>query len=395
MSANEPFPTASYRIAVLDDNPASRLLVERILRRHLGCQVELCDSPEMLHARCGETPPDLFLIDIVLGDRSGIDVCRELKSSPKTRDVPVIFFSTYDQPRTRIEALRAGGVDYIDKPFYPEEFLQRVRGCIERFRHQRTLEIQTQEQQALLRVLCHDLRNSVGAALGVLQLMQDPPPGSDHQDHVKISLGAVRSALDLIGHVAEYRTLLDESRPFKLEPVLVSEACAESLNVLGTFAADKGIHLRVDVPESLGLVTNRVVLVHNILNNLVSNAVKFSRAGDTVWISAALAAGPEGPECVLIIRDEGIGIPPSILQKLGGRQPVCSRPGTAQETGTGLGLNLVHLYTQRCGGRVSIESQVAVPARPELKSGTCVTVRLPLQPAVATPLVSTEIKPAA
>jgi len=385
MSTSAVPPATPFRIAVLDDNVTSRQLVERILKRHLGCQVDLCESPEELHARCAESPPDLFLLDILLGDKSGVDVCRELKASPRTRDVPVIFFSTYDQPRTRIEALRAGGVDYIDKPFYPEEFLQRVRGCVERFRHQKLLEAQTQEQQALLRVLCHDLRNSVGATLSVLQLLQDARDESERHDFIRISLGAVRSALDLIGHVAEYRSLLDETRPFKLEPVGVAEACAESVNVLGTFAATKGITLRIDAPDSLVLVTNRVVLVHNILNNLVNNAVKFSRAGDTVWISAELAAGPAGPECVLTVRDEGIGIPPSILQKLGSRQPVCSRPGTAQEPGTGLGLNLVHLYTQRCGGRVQIESDVASPGPPAAKSGTRVTVRLPLQPAAAAP----------
>lgn len=372
-------PPESFRIAVLDDNATSRVLIERILRRHFGCQVRTFGEPEELWAACSENPPDLFLIDIVLGDKNGIDVCRDLKASPITREVPVIFFSEYGQPRTRIEALRAGGVDYLDKPFFPEEFLQRVRGSVERFRHQKMLETQTKEQQALLQVLCHDLRNSVGATVSILQMIQEAGGARERDDYVDLSIRAARSALDLIAHVAEYRSLLDESRPFKLEPVDVPDACAESVNVLGTAAGAKGIRLRVEVPPGLLVTTNRVVLVHNILNNLVSNAVKFSLPGSTVWISARADDTPDSNDCIFTVRDEGIGIPPATLEKLLRHEPVGSRPGTAREPGTGLGLNLVDLYARRCGGRLFIASQTLDPARPDLRPGTTVTVRLPLK----------------
>jgi signal transduction histidine kinase len=374
------FSPDTFQIAVLDDNPGSRLLIERILVRNFGCRVRTAGSFEEIRDACAGDAPDLFLLDIVLGEKNGIDACRELKSHPPLRDVPVIFFSEHGRPQTRIEALRAGGLDYIDKPFYPEEFLQRVRNCVERFRHQKLLEAQADEQQALLRVLCHDLRNSVGATLAALSLYEGPAPAAERDECVGIGLTATRSALDLIAHVAEYRSLLDESRPFKLEPVDLAEACAESLRVLGPFASTKDVRLLNTIPPGLLLVTNRVVLVHNILNNLVNNAVKFSRPGDHVRVSAAIEDGPGGPECVIDVLDEGIGIPPSILEKLLKHQPVPSRPGTARETGTGLGMTLVALYVQRCGGRVAIESHVARAASPAERSGTRVELRFPLPP---------------
>lgn len=373
--------TASFRIALLDDNPTSRMLVERILERHFGCRLFSCATPEELLGHAVETPPDLFLLDIMLGPLNGIDVCRALKDSPALRAIPVILFSAFDKPGLRLEALRAGAIDYLDKPFYPEEFIQRVRGCIERFRHQRILEAQAQEQEALLRVLCHDLRNSVGAAHTLLRSLAGARSERERTDFLDLSLSATQSALDLIGHVAEYRTLLDESRPFKVEPVNVARACEESVGVLGPSASAKGVKLLVDVPRELVLAANRVVLVHNILNNLVNNAIKFSRPGDRVWLTASAQPAASGLECVITVRDEGIGMPPAILGKLLKRKPVVSRPGTAQELGTGMGITLVDLYVRRCGGSVAIESEVAAAGAPHSASGTRVTLRFPLQAA--------------
>lgn len=375
--------TASFRIALLDDNPVSRQLVERILERHFGCQLFGCATPGELFAHAADNPPDLFLLDIMLGALNGIDVCRALKDTPSLRAIPVILFSAFDKPGLRLEALRSGAVDYLDKPFYPEEFIQRVRGCVERFRHQRLLEAQTQEQEALLRVLCHDLRNSVGAAHTLLRSFSAAGSEREQRDYLELSLSATQSALDLIAHVAEYRTLLDESRPFKVEPVNVARACEESVGVLGPAASAKGVKLLVDVPRELVLPSNRVVLVHNILNNLVNNSIKFSRPGDRVWLTATAEASSAGSglECVITVRDEGIGIPPVILEKLLKRTPVVSRPGTAQEPGTGMGITLVDLYTRRCGGTVAIDSTVSIPGPSPTPSGTRVTLRFPLQAA--------------
>jgi two-component system, sensor histidine kinase and response regulator len=371
--------TAAFRIALLDDNPVSRQLVARILERHFGCRLFSCSTPEELLLHATETPPDLFLVDIMLGTLNGIEVCRKLKATAELRSIPVILFSSLDKPGLRLEALRAGAIDYLDKPFYPEEFIQRVRGCVERFRHQRILEAQTQEQEALLRVLCHDLRNSVGAAHTLLGELSEAGSQEEQRDLLDLSRSATQSALDLIGHVAEYRTLLDESRPFKIEQVNIARACEESTGVLGPAASAKGVKLLVEVPRELELAANRVVLVHNILNNLVNNAIKFSRPGDRVWITAATQPADSGLECVITVRDEGIGIPPSILDKLLKRKPVASRPGTAQESGTGMGITLVDLYARRCGGSVAIESTVAIPGAVPSASGTRVTLRFPLQ----------------
>lgn len=359
---------APARIVVLDDNQITRLLVRRLLEVNLNCHVTLhATATELLAV---PEPPDLYLLDIVLHEECGLDVCRQLKLDPVRRDAPVIFFSEHALPQTRLDSLRVGGVDYIDKPFYPSEFVQRVRGALERSRRQRELEARTAEQHALLRVLCHDLRNSVGSAHALLTHFGPDSGAGDIAPYHELARQAAHSALELIAHVAEYRSLLDEARPLRLERVPAADAIAESVRLLEPSARQKGITLEIAVEPTLALRVNRVVLVHNILNNLLSNAIKFSHAGALVRVEGELVDVPGDADqpsrrlARLRVRDTGIGMPANLIALLDHPGPVPSRPGTAREPGSGLGLQLVRLYVARCEGSMHIESSPSAPGTP-------------------------------
>ena len=376
MSAGQKVP-ATVRVALVEDTSTTRLIVERLLKRNLKCEVASYASADELLSDTTSRLPDLFLLDVVLGDRSGIELCRELKARPATREIPVVFLSQHHQPETRIDALRAGGVDYVDKPFYPEEFLQRVRGCIERFQRQKELESQAQEQMALLRVLCHDLRNSVGASMSMLEQLADPGSADERESMLDICQHATRSALDLIAHVGEYRSLLDENRMLKTELLNLRNTCGEAINIIRPMAAAKQIALVLECDPQLTLRINRVVLVHNVLVNLLTNAIKFSRPNSRIWVEAKISDEGRPARCSIVVRDEGIGIPPQILESLLKKKLVTSRPGTSREQGSGIGMTLVQRYVERCGGTVAIESVTDESATPDAKAGTTIHLHFP------------------
>ena len=93
-----------------------------------------------------------------------MEPCRCLKEHPHTQDVPIILLSEYNDPAKRVAALEAGGVDYLDKPFYPKELVARAKTRIETHRLRLEILSQIAEQKALLQVLCHDLVNPVFTA---------------------------------------------------------------------------------------------------------------------------------------------------------------------------------------------------------------------------------------
>lgn len=117
---------AAPGILIVDDNPLNRDLVERILRAE-GFQTVAAGDGEEAVSVLGSTPVDLILLDVLLPGRTGFELCADFKRDRTLRDIPVIFLSSLDDPRCRLQGLHAGGVDYISKPFYAEEVLARVR----------------------------------------------------------------------------------------------------------------------------------------------------------------------------------------------------------------------------------------------------------------------------
>ena len=153
-------------ILVVDKQPISRELVRRILAAE-GFRTLLAEDGDQA-LRQLSAPVDLVLLDAILPDQSGFQVCARLKADRRLGDIPVIFFSALDDPAHRLQGLRAGGVDYISKPFHAEEVLARVRIHL-RTRH--AMQCMARQQQALLA----ELRDAQRA---ILVLPEDLPQAS-------------------------------------------------------------------------------------------------------------------------------------------------------------------------------------------------------------------------
>ena len=112
-------------ILIVDDTPANLRLLSKMLSEQ-GYQVRpVPDGPLALAAVRAE-PPDLILLDIMMPEMSGYEVCEHLKADAQTRDIPIIFISALDATQDKIKAFTVGGVDYVTKPFQFEEVLARV-----------------------------------------------------------------------------------------------------------------------------------------------------------------------------------------------------------------------------------------------------------------------------
>src|SRR5450432_3224692 len=112
-------------IMIVDDNPANLKLLEDILRQH-GYEVRSFPRGRLALAAADQEPPDLILLDINMPEMNGYEVCRQLKSSPRVADLPVIFLSALNAVEYKVKGFSSGGVDYISKPFQFEEVQARV-----------------------------------------------------------------------------------------------------------------------------------------------------------------------------------------------------------------------------------------------------------------------------
>lgn len=134
-------------IVIVDDLPDNLRLLSGILKEK-GYRVRPSPSGKRALVTIAKEPPDLILLDIMMPEMDGYEVCRQLKENDQTADIPVIFLSALNEVFDKVKAFRAGGVDYIAKPFQVEEVLARVNAHLTIRNQQKALAHQNKELKA-------------------------------------------------------------------------------------------------------------------------------------------------------------------------------------------------------------------------------------------------------
>lgn len=151
---NTPTPPAS--VMVVDDTPANLKLLDALLRQQ-GHQVRLFPRGSLALKAAATNPPDLILLDIMMPEMDGFEVCRRLKALPGLAEVPVIFISALAETDSKVRAFAEGGVDYVTKPFQEAEVLARVGAHLALHAMRRAQARQQAELERLVRERTADL----------------------------------------------------------------------------------------------------------------------------------------------------------------------------------------------------------------------------------------------
>ncbi|RMH61585.1 MAG: response regulator [Zetaproteobacteria bacterium] len=120
------------KVLVVDDHPSNRLLLEGLLQRIPGVEVETADSGEAALARAPQWQPDLILLDVLMPRVSGFDVLRRLKADAATASIPVIMVTALDDRDSRTLAIEGGARDVLVKPVDADTLIERVRHVLGR-----------------------------------------------------------------------------------------------------------------------------------------------------------------------------------------------------------------------------------------------------------------------
>ncbi len=120
------------QILIADEDKAMQQMVEQVLTQegHTILTAQTTDDALKVIRR---TSPDMFLIDLSLPKSGGVELCRKLRANPETSDSPIIFLTSQNSVYSLVEALEAGGDDYIRKPFAMRELSARIRAHLRRY----------------------------------------------------------------------------------------------------------------------------------------------------------------------------------------------------------------------------------------------------------------------
>ncbi|MFM2313985.1 MAG: hypothetical protein RLZZ04_3261 [Cyanobacteriota bacterium] len=183
-------------ILIVDDTPQNLHLLVDILTKY-DYKVRPVPNGKLALSAAEINPPDLILLDIMMPDLNGYEVCRQLKANPQTKDIPVIFISAGNEAVDKVKAFAIGGADYICKPFQMHEVLMRIKN---------QLMVKSLQQQ--LRTQNEQLKQTI------MQLKESQKKEFESQKHLALSKITSGISQQVNYPLAEINHTLDEIRQF-------------------------------------------------------------------------------------------------------------------------------------------------------------------------------------
>jgi len=292
---------------------------------------------------------DLILLDVMMPGMDGFQVCEQLKNDPHTKDIPIIFLTAKTETEDIIAGFEAGGIDYLTKPFNPYELLARVNTQILVKQQKDLIVKQNREQKEMLHILCHDLGNHFGIIVFALELLKINSEKSEN--YISKIKNATSHGIDIIDLVREMR--MAEEKHIQLSSVNLRTMVSESVTLLIDRFERKKVHINVDIDDSIYIIAEKRSLVNSVINNILTNAHKFSFEDSSIDISATRV----GDQVVMKIEDHGVGIPEKIMGHLFDFNESISQTGTNGETGTGFSMSLIKSFIEHYGGKIEVSSR--------------------------------------
>jgi len=210
-------------------------------------------------------------------------------------------------------------------------------------------------------IIAHDLRNPYSSILGFSELLYedlDDMSKDEIRDLIKIIHNSAKNSLNLLENLLAWSRLETGRIPFDLSKVVLTDIIDEVIDVLFSLAYRKKIEIANTVEPDISLFADKNMMTI-ILNNLIMNAIKYTPIGGKISIyTGELFVQPGTSKEFITIRvaDTGIGMDPSVIDKLFTLNKPQSSPGTENEQGTGLGLLLSREMVEKHGGSIAVES---------------------------------------
>jgi CheY-like chemotaxis protein len=289
MSNERPHQQAS--ILVVDDVPENIDVVSGILRDEYKVRAAT-SGVRCIKIAESDTPPDLILLDIMMPEMDGLEVCRYLQSEEKTRDIPIIFITAKNEVDDVVNGLKIGAVDYVTKPVEPSILKARVKTHVrlkqvnEQLRKDIALALENaQLREDVERITQHDLKNPLGIIMGFSEMMKDD---AELSEDIRESAGYMEEAaykmLSMINSSLDLYKMEKGTYSYQPEKIDIVKVIKRVFLELESVAMARGVILELEAQNSKYTVIAEELLCHSLMANLIRNAIEASSKDDVVKI---------------------------------------------------------------------------------------------------------------
>ena len=359
-------------ILIVDDTPTNVQVLAEILRADYRIKVA-GSGKAAFEVIAGHGTPDLILLDVMMPELDGYEVCRRLKADSRTRDIPVIFVTARDAEDDEAAGLAAGAIDYLTKPVSAPIVKARVRnhlllkrGLDALAERNRALEETARLREDVERITRHDLKGPLSGIIGFSDLLlEEGRLGEDEEEMVRRINAAGYQILGMINRSLDLYKM--ESGSYHLQPVTV-DLVPVLRRVIGDqrpLVAAKNLRTELSADgqplaeDAAFAIHGEELLCYSLLANLVGNAMEASPPGEAIRCTLE----HRGPDALLHIHNRG-AVPAEIRGRFFEKYITAGK-----DQGTGLGTYSARLMARVQDGDVDMATGET--------EGTTVTVRLP------------------
>ncbi|MBF0471054.1 MAG: response regulator [Gammaproteobacteria bacterium] len=358
-------------VLVVDDTVANIEVLTGILGEIY--RVKAATSGKKALQICQRNPPDLILLDIMMPEMDGYEVCNRLKKGEFTANIPVIFLTAKGETEDMTRGFAEGAVDYISKPALPAILKARVKAQMALRERAYALEdaLQHQIENARLledvsRMTRHDLKGPLAVALAALNTLtiDDLIAQNDRRVLAQEGATALQQVLEMINRSFDLHKMETGSYQYTAQPVQLGALLQGVIRGVVEMADKKRVTIDLRQGDEEVVAAGEEMLCFSLFSNLIKNAVEASPSSGRVGISVARQEMTE-----VVIHNRGV-IPEKIRTRFFEKYVTADKKG-----GTGLGSYSAKLMTTVMGGKISFDSNE--------ENGTTLRVKLPVAEAEA------------
>lgn len=352
------------KILLVDDRPENLYALENMLLDDDRLFLTAESGKEALKIAFREDL-SLILLDVQMPEMDGFEVAQLLKSTARTKKIPIVFVTAISKENKYvIKGLEGGAVDYLFKPLDSEITRAKVATLLQFYRQQQELEQKNAELAALndqknyfLGMAAHDLRNPLGNIQTFSDFILNEAGSSiseQHKEFLQIIKNSSTFMLGMVNNLLDVSKIESGKLDLNLEQTNIVELVKNNLKLNKTISDRKNIQLQFNPANESVEATIDKNQIEQVINNLITNAIKFSASGTVVEINLEKTS----TSVTLSVTDQGQGIPQTEVEKLFNPFQKTSVKSTAGEKSTGLGLAIVKKIVEAHKGKIWVESEV-------------------------------------
>lgn len=360
-------------ILIVDDEERNLRLMKAVLMP-LGCRIICADNGQEALRKAAAARPDLILLDVMMPDMDGLEVCRRIKEDADLAPILVVMVTALSQKTDRINAMNVGADDFLSKLVDHTELLIRVKSMLRIKSYQDRLVVSHQEiseqneklkklekaKEDLMHMIVHDLSNpltNITWGLDLLMMGQDRLPG----EQVKLLEELVSSSRDLndmVANILDVYELENERLEPSKEPSNPLSLIREVIPLFKRKAEEKELSFTFCHPEVVPTLLLDPMLIKRVVANLLNNAIRHTpRGGD---VALEIHGEPWEDEICFSVADHGKGLAPEFHERVFEKfEQLAIQKKSGRHGGYGMGLSFCKIAVEAHKGRIWVQSEGA------------------------------------